>query len=136
MGVEDNTKTDRAETTDKPASQERSYTPPPDNPGSPGQPSRLESLARAREAQQASTAQRIEAGDADGEPSGERDTTPTAQGPGPMEPQCEQGGGRDEKAEDAENTDADTPDDAPGDWDKRVADEELLPDDNARLGRV
>ncbi|MFG2089798.1 hypothetical protein [Spirillospora sp. NPDC048824] len=82
MGVEDNTKADaRAETTGEPTSHERPYTPPPDNPGSPGQPSRRESLARAREAQQARAAQRIEAGDTGGEPSGEHDTTPTAQGP-------------------------------------------------------
>ena len=73
MGVEDSTKADgRAETTDKPTTQDRPYAPPPDNPGSPGQPSRLESLARAREAQQAGAAQRIAAANA----GGKRDTTP------------------------------------------------------------
>ncbi|MEU8804809.1 hypothetical protein [Spirillospora sp. NPDC048819] len=55
MGVEDNTGTDtRTETTDKPATSERQWTPPPDNPGSPGspgQPSRRESIARARQDQ-------------------------------------------------------------------------------------
>ncbi|MEU8804812.1 hypothetical protein [Spirillospora sp. NPDC048819] len=50
--MEDNTGTDtRTETTDKPTSQDRPYTPPPDNPGSPGQPSRRESIARARQDQ-------------------------------------------------------------------------------------
>ncbi|WP_158581618.1 toxin glutamine deamidase domain-containing protein [Actinomadura spongiicola] len=53
MGVEHGNGTDsRTENSDKPASSERPYTPPPDNPGSPGQPSRLESRARARETQQ------------------------------------------------------------------------------------
>ncbi|TDC75080.1 hypothetical protein [Actinomadura sp. 7K507] len=65
---------------DRPASSERRWTPPPDNPGSPGQPSRLESLARAREQQQAAAAQRDQAGDGRSEPSGERGTGPaTAQ---------------------------------------------------------
>ncbi|MFB4311282.1 hypothetical protein [Actinomadura sp. GTD37] len=56
MGVEDNGGTGpRTETTDRPKSGDRPYTPPPDNPGSPGQPSRLESRARARQAQEQNT---------------------------------------------------------------------------------
>ncbi len=58
MGVEDNGGTGtRTETTDRPTSEDRPYTPPPDNPGSPGQPSRLESRARTRQDQEQSKGQ-------------------------------------------------------------------------------
>ncbi|GAA4241799.1 hypothetical protein GCM10022254_72120 [Actinomadura meridiana] len=46
MGVEQGSGTDA-----RPETGEKSYAPPPDNPGSAGQPSRLESRARARDAQ-------------------------------------------------------------------------------------
>ncbi|MFG2243859.1 hypothetical protein [Spirillospora sp. NPDC048823] len=112
--MEDNTKTDaRAETTGEPASHERPYTPPPDNPGSPGQPSRRESLARAREAQQARAAQRIEAGDTGGEPPDISDDQ--TDGPQP-----------------ATGTGTDTPGDASDDWERRISGEGL-PDDEARM---
>ncbi|WP_165970671.1 hypothetical protein, partial [Actinomadura sp. 6K520] len=66
----------RTEPADRPASPERQWTPPPDNPGSPGQPSRLESLARARELQQERSAQRTENTDTAGPPTEQRDHQP------------------------------------------------------------
>ncbi|XRQ02695.1 hypothetical protein ACN3XK_39570 [Actinomadura welshii] len=71
----------RTEPADRPASSERRWTPPPDNPGSPGQPSRLESLARAREHQQAAAAQRNGAGEGRGESGAERDVEPASTQP-------------------------------------------------------
>ncbi|XRQ13858.1 hypothetical protein ACN3XK_24120 [Actinomadura welshii] len=67
----------RGETTDEPASSERRYALPADNPGSPGQPSRLESLARAREHQESRSQESDVTGTGSG-PLPESDTRPAS----------------------------------------------------------
>ncbi|URM94313.1 hypothetical protein LUW76_08210 [Actinomadura madurae] len=70
----------RTETADRPATSQRQYTLPADNPGSPGQPSRAESLARAREPDQWNGTQQSETTSTSDRPSQERDVQPaTAQ---------------------------------------------------------
>ncbi|MFI8546327.1 hypothetical protein [Spirillospora sp. NPDC077959] len=103
MGVEDNTGTDtRTETTDKPTSRDRPYTPPPDNPGSPGQPSRRESIARARQAQMENGSPQPSQGtDTSPKPPQERDDKPASPQIGSQNEKAETS--REPEAEDEEH---------------------------------
>ncbi|MGP4028374.1 hypothetical protein [Actinomadura sp. 3N407] len=71
----------RTEAADKPATSERQWTPPPDNPGSPGQPSRRESIASAREAQLDNASRQAEGTDTSSEPPQEHDDHPASAQP-------------------------------------------------------